>query len=326
MTAASSLPPEIKTAAGQKSRPRLMVAGCAATDIRTLTEIFDSDSEMDALGDIRQAPAICRSAPPDLILLDAAGPDPDGLEICRQLKAAPETKDIPVIVFINPNGREMETRSLDAGAADFIPKPIIPAVVRARVQTHLTLKKQRDLLASLARADDLTGAASRRRFEETLNAEWRRCRRLITPLALFMIDIDHFGKYNDGYGRAAGDACLKMTADILKGQIGRSHDLLARYEGGKFACALPDIYFDGAMQKAEAMVEAVRCMKLPHAFSETAPVVTVSMGVVVTIPGPDRAPVEAVTILMTELGTAKQKGGNQVSGKELPGYFSNTLK
>jgi diguanylate cyclase (GGDEF)-like protein len=304
----------------------LLVASDQPIYAQTLLEIFHRDHDVFVASNGVQAFEICRSRLPALILLDAVMPGMDGLEVCRQLKADRDTKDIPVILLAAQDNQEAETKALEAGAVDFITKPINPAVVRARVNTHLTLKAQSDLLQSLAFVDSLTGVVNRRRFDKGLEAEWRRCRRLITPLALLVIDIDNFIKYNDGNGHLAGDTCLREVAAILNGQIGRSHDLLARYGGDEFACLLPDIYFDGAMQKAETMVRAVRDRGIPHASSETASVVTISMGVAVTIPGPDLQPNELLSIVEAQLYKAKRQGRNQACGQQLAGYFSNSLK
>ena len=325
MTSAITPPPEQKPVPMAKPCPGLLVVGDQTITTR-IAEIFHGDHDVFVADNGGQAFEMCRSNMPVLILLDAVMPDMDGLEVCRRLKADPDTKDIPVILLTARDTLEAESKALEAGADDIIAKPVNPAVARARVNTHLALKAQSDLLASLAFVDGLTGVANRRRFDEGLEAEWRRCRRLITPLALLMIDIDNFKKYNDAYGHLAGDNCLQKVAAIVKGQIGRSHDLLARHGGNAFACLLPDIYFDGAQQKAEAMVQAVRDRGMPHTASEAAPVVTISIGLVVTIPGPDRQPGELVSIAEAQLHEAKRQGRNRVCGQELAGYFSNSLK
>jgi diguanylate cyclase (GGDEF)-like protein len=325
MTSAITLPLEQKPVNAVKPCPRLLMISDQPIYTQTLLEIFSRDHDVFIADNGVQAFEICRSRLPDLILLDVVMPSMDGLEVCRRLKADRNTKDIPVILLTDPNNQEAETKALEAGAVDFITKPINPEVARARVYTHLTLKAKSDLLRSLAFVDGLTGVTSRRYFDESLEAEWRRCRRLITPLALLMIEIDNFNKFNDCYGHQAGDTCLQEVAAILKGKIGRSHDLLARYGGDEFACLLPDIYFDGALQKAETMVRAVRDRAMPHASSETAPIVTVSIGVVVTIPGPDRQPNELISIVEAQLHEAKRLGRNQVCGQELAGYFSNSF-
>jgi diguanylate cyclase (GGDEF)-like protein len=326
MTSAVTLLPELKPIPGAKPCPSVLMVGDQPTFAQTLVAVFQRDHDVFVASNIVQTFEKCRSCLPQLILLDAVMPDMDGFEACRRLKADPETKDIPVILLIARDNLESEVNALEAGAVDFITKPVTPSVVRARVNTHLVLKAQSDLLHSLACVDGLTGVVNRQRFEERLEAEWRRCRRLITPLALLMIDIDNFKKYNDIYGYLAGDACLQAVAAILKKQIGRSHDLLARYDGEEFACILPDADFDGAVQKAEAMVWAIRDKAIPHAASGTASVVTISVGVAVTMPGPDRHPNELVSTAETLLHEAKQEGRNQVRGLALAGYASNSQK
>ena len=85
--------------------------------------------------------------PPDLILLDVEMPEMDGYEVCRRLKADPETRDIPVIFLTGKTEAEDETRGFSAGAVDYIHKPFSPSVVKARVQTHLALRETREQLA-----------------------------------------------------------------------------------------------------------------------------------------------------------------------------------
>lgn len=300
------------------ARPRLLVVDDQPVNIRSLHEIFRHDHEVFISTSGIQALEMSRKCSPDLILLDIVMPDIDGLEVCRRLKSDPETRDIPVIFVTAQDKPDDETSGLGAGAVDFITKPVNPAVVRARVRTHLTLKAQSDLLRSLVFIDGLTGVANRRRFDESLDAEWRRCRRIKSPLSLFMVDIDHFKLYNDSYGHQAGDACLQEVAMILKGQLGRSHDLVARYGGEEFVCLLPDIRMANALQKAGTMVRAVRERGVPHGSSTTDPVVTISLGAAVTVPGPDLRPDDLISAADEQLYAAKRLGRNRVCGRELP--------
>lgn len=99
---------------------------------------------------------------------------------------------------------------------------------------------QRDRLHELAYMDGLTGVANRRHFDQTLQSEWQHCRRNGLPLALLMIDIDHFKHYNDSYGHQQGDACLQAVASVLRAGFNRPHDLVARYGGEEFVCLMPD--------------------------------------------------------------------------------------
>jgi diguanylate cyclase (GGDEF)-like protein len=263
-----------------------------------------------------QALEICANNPPDLILLDVVMPEMDGLEVCRRLKADPLTANIPVIFITGQTDPADETRGFETGAVDFITKPVNPAVVRARVKTHLTLKAQTDLLRSLVFIDGLTGVANRRRFDEALAAEWRHCRRNGAPLALLMIDIDFFKLYNDHYGHPAGDACLQTVGVTLKQAFGRSHDLVARYGGEEFACLMPECDRAGALAKAEALRVAIEQLAIPHAASPVAPGVTLSIGVAVVVPGDQDQPRDLVSLADHALYQAKKDGRNRVCNSD----------
>ena len=223
----------------------------------------------------------------------------------------PLTSDILVIFVTAQTDPNDETRALETGGVDFIIKPVNPAVVRARVKTHLTLKFQNDLLRVLAFIDGLTGLANRRRFDETLQLESRRCRRNDAPLALLMIDIDHFKLYNDRYGHQAGDSCLQAVAATLKAAFGRAQDLVARYGGEEFVCLLPECDHAAAKPKADALVQAVAALGLPHESSPTAATLTISLGIAVIIPNVSRSPEDLVMAADAALYQAKQQGRNQ---------------
>lgn len=183
---------------------------------------------------------------------------------------------------------------------------------QALARLNAQLKAQGELLQAQAFIDGLTGVANRRRFDESLAAEWRRCRRDHAPLALLMIDIDHFKLYNDHYGHLAGDACLQSVANALKEGLGRSHDLVARYGGEEFVCLLPDSDPAGARAKAEALRIAVEGMDIPHEASPTARMVTISMGVAVKVPNGDSDPEQLVAEADAALYAAKNGGRNRV--------------
>ena len=274
------------------ARPRLLVVDDQPINIQTLYQIFHADHEVFMATSGEQALAFCRSNPlPDLILLDVVMPGLDGLAVCQQLKADPVLANIPVIFVTACMDPADETRALEAGGVDFITKPVNPMVVRARVKTHLTLKAQGDFLRSLVFIDGLTGVANRRRFDEALLSEWRQCRRAGTPLALLMIDIDHFKRYNDHYGHPTGDACLQQVAAVLKAAMQRASDLVARYGGEEFVCLLPGCDQAPALAKAQALQAALAAQGIAHEASPTAAWVTLSIGVAVAQPqagGPPR--------------------------------------
>ena len=294
-------------------RPRILAIDDTPTNLLALGAVLGDEFALQIATSGAAGLALAGKSAPDLILLDVMMPDMNGFETCRRLKADPLTRDIPVIFVTALDSPEDETLGLEAGAVDFISKPLHSAVVRARVRTHLTLKHQADLLRSMSFVDGLTGAANRRQFDEALQREWRACLRTGTSLALAMIDIDHFKQFNDTYGHPAGDACLRAIAGILNGAMNRSHDLIARYGGEEFVCLLPDINRTDAQIKAEQLRQAVQSLNIPHAASSTAPVVTISLGLALFIPTSELTPEQLVAAADAELYTAKRAGRNRLS-------------
>ncbi|MCP3900543.1 MAG: diguanylate cyclase [Desulfobacteraceae bacterium] len=151
------------------------------------------------------------------------------------------------------------------------------AYEEALKETNKKLKKQ-------ANIDGLTQISNRRFFNETLQKEWRRMQRSQKPIGLLMIDIDFFKLYNDNYGHAQGDECLKQIAKTIKSCARRSHDLAARYGGEEFAYILPETDLKGAAQVADSVLNAIRDLKIPHEYSKVANIATVSIGCFSMIP------------------------------------------
>ena len=180
--------------------PCILVVDDQPINIQALYRIFAPDHRVLMATSGAKALELCKEDPPDLVLLDVVMPEMDGHELCARLKAHEATRDIPVIFVTSHTDAEEETKGLELGAVDFIAKPVNPAVVRARVRTHLTLKAQSDLLRQMVFMDGLTGVANRRCFDERLDTEWRRAVRSGLPLALLMLDVDHFKRFNDRYG------------------------------------------------------------------------------------------------------------------------------
>jgi diguanylate cyclase (GGDEF)-like protein len=261
-----------------------------------------------------QALLLCKDTPPDLILLDIVMPGMDGFEVCTQLKTDEATRNIPVIFVTALTDAAEETRGLEVGAVDFISKPINPAVVRARVNTHLTLKLQSDMMRKLVFLDGLTGAFNRRYFDQQLATEMARSVRNKSPLALIMLDVDFFKLFNDQYGHQTGDDCLRHIAAILREGLRRPADLVARYGGEEFACILPDTDFFDAMAVARELEQRVRKTNIPHENSAVAPVVTVSLGVAGRGADASGDPALLLAEADAQLYLAKHSGRGQVCG------------
>ncbi|MBC7779970.1 MAG: diguanylate cyclase [Proteobacteria bacterium] len=243
------------------------------------------------LGEVRfatrgeDALRLAGEAAPDLILLDAEMPGMSGFQVCEALKADPLLADVPVIFVTSHNETAFELAGFELGAVDFIVKPVSPPLVKARVRTQLRLKRMSDQLRLISTIDGLTGVANRRRFDERLECEWSRARRTRNVLALLMIDVDHFKRYNDRYGHLAGDACLRAIAQILDQASQRPADLAARYGGEEFVLLLPDTDEAGAWHVATDILRRVEACAFPHADSPSSECVSVSIGLACASPG-----------------------------------------
>lgn len=266
-----------------------------------------------ATSGVKALEIVSGDTPPDLILLDIMMPDMDGYEVCRRLKAAEKTKNIPVIFVTAKDSAEDEEMGFSLGAVDYISKPFNPVIAKVRVRNQMNLKIRTDMLEKLSMHDSLTDIPNRRFFEESLNREWMRCTRNGHPLSLLMMDVDNFKLYNDNYGHGAGDECLRDVARALKKHLFRPTDLAARYGGEEFVVLLPETGKDGAMHVAEQMRIAVENLGIKHEHSSAAPVVTISVGA--STHSAD-SPVKSRELLLQyadeALYRAKEKGRNQV--------------
>jgi diguanylate cyclase (GGDEF)-like protein len=237
------------------------------------------------VGDLRfatngeDALRLAQESPPDLILLDAEMQGMSGYRVLDALKARPEMADVPVIFVTGHAEPAFEVSAFEAGAADFIAKPIRAALILARVSTQLRLKRMADQLRMAAATDGLTGVANRRKFDHVLEQEWQRALRGADPLSLLLIDVDHFKSYNDRYGHPKGDQGLRLVAKALIHSVQRTGDLVARCGGEEFGVVLPQTARVGAQHVAQRMVRAVNALDIVHAASTTARQLTISIGI-----------------------------------------------
>ena len=182
--------------------------------------------------DGRQVIDILRREPFDVMLLDMSMPAISGLEVLRQVTQAFE--ELPVIIVTGHGSIEIAVESMQAGAADFVTKPVPAAVLHLRIQKALEHARTR----RLASTDGLTGVYNQRTFQERLSQEIARADRYSRPLSVLMIDVDHFKVYNDTYGHPQGDIVLQDLARLLQ-EMSRTSDTVARCGGEEFAIILP---------------------------------------------------------------------------------------
>lgn len=255
--------------------------------------------------------AIAKEHKPDLILLDVGMASMDGYEVCRRIKEDEITSHIAIIFVTANSGMENEVACFDAGAVDFISKPLNPPVVQARVRTHLRLIRDSAALEMLAQHDALTGLYNRGYFDKAIEAEYKRLQRHQLPLGIALIDIDHFKNYNDTYGHIAGDAALKAVAEALQQATKRPGELVARYGGEEFVALLPQVDEAILTQYGQMICEAVLALRLPHKASATAEFITISVGLSLGVPAMFSSAKELTEHADRALYLAKEQGRNQ---------------
>ena len=188
-----------------------------------------------------------------------------------------------------------------------------------RLEEEIALRRraEEDLLQSnaelqvLAHTDRLTGVANRNQLDHQLAMEWQRHRREQKPIALLMIDADHFKAYNDCFGHLAGDRCLIRIAEVVKRTCSRPGDLLARFGGEEFVLLLPNTDCPGAITVAERVQEALEHQAIPHPKAVVAGRVSVSIGIATQIPDTYNTPQDLLASADAALYRAKAGGRNR---------------
>jgi len=294
------------------ARSSILIVDDQPTNIRVLGEALKNDYQIKMATTGLKALEIASSDdPPDLILLDIIMSGIDGYEVCKKLKESHKTEKIPVIFITAKNQESDETKGLEYGAVDYITKPFSTPIVKARVKTHLELKRHRDILEDLSTLDGLTGIPNRRKFDEYLEREWKRAVRDSYPLSLIMIDIDYFKLFNDNYGHGKGDECLKKVAKNLSMTARRPADFVARYGGEEFCSILPNTPIEKAAEFSELLRHNIENLNIPHDFSPAYNKVTISLGCASTIPTIEKSYELLVKSADNELYKAKSDGRNQ---------------
>ncbi len=264
-----------------------------------------------------------QTSPPHLILLDVMMPLMDGYEVSRRIKNDDSLPFIPIILVTARTETQDKVEGLDAGADDYLTKPINFPELEARVRSMLRIKrlqdeldeKNRELeiankrLRKLSITDGLTGLFNHRHIHELLHEEFERSRRTEEPIAVAMLDLDRFKQVNDTYGHPTGDVILYETAQILQ-DTAREIDMPGRYGGEEFIVILPGT----TEEEAEKFAERVRRRVAEHVYRDEATEVrmTLSAGVA-SYPGPGIEEPGALLRRADEaLYAAKEAGRNRV--------------
>jgi two-component system, chemotaxis family, response regulator WspR len=324
---------------GQATQPGLTefnVRVLLVDDQRMIAEavrrMLGPDIAYHCVSDATEAEAAALAFKPTVILQDLVMPGIDGFALIQAYRANPALRDVPVIVLSAKDDAELKAHGFAVGANDYLIKLPDQLELLARLRYHSAgyiSRLQRDeafraLRASqqslaeanielqrLAALDPLTGIGNRRRFDQTLAAEWLRGQRDQRPLSLLICDVDCFKAYNDNYGHPAGDLCLKKAAAVLTEHLKRPADLSARYGGEEFAILLPDTTLDGALAVAEACRGHLEALAIEHGDT-AAGVVTMSIGVATLVPALGAGAEQLVAAADEAMYEAKNGGRNRV--------------
>ena len=211
----------------------------------------------------REAIATLRENLPDVMILDYRLPDIDGIGVLEHFRDIPGSADVPVLMITAAEQESVMTDAMEAGASDYLQKPITPVPLLARTRNLLKLRRRtQELIAvnrqleAMAMTDPLTGLANRRHFLDRAATELQRAQRFGHAMAVLMVDADHFKQVNDTYGHDAGDRVLCALASLLEANA-RRLDIIGRLGGEEFAVASLETDADSAMALAERIRGAI---------------------------------------------------------------------
>jgi len=258
----------------------------------------------------------------DLVLMDVEMPEMGGFEATHKIRSIGKHW-VPIIFLSGHNDDKDIVAGIDAGGDAYLAKPVNATVLQAMVRamnrisaTQQALQNANRKLNQMARIDSLTRLPNRRQFDEVLDREWSLSTRKKEPFSLIIMDVDFFKKYNDTYGHAKGDECLRKVADSMHSALLRPTDTVSRYGGEEFAVILPNTDVNGATEVASRMCEFVEKMQIEHSSSDISNYVTMSAGVATRDPGGDVDRRKLFRIADENLYSAKENGRNQVCAQQ----------
>src|SRR5271166_4107866 len=254
---------------------------------------------------------------PDIVLLDVLMPRLDGFETCRRIRADPATAHIPVVMVTALDVDDL-VRGLEAGADDFLTRPINDIALMARIRSQLRQKRYYESILEQSMIDPLTGAFNCRYLGAHVARLIARCRTAHKPIAVLMIDVDHFKQINDEHGHAAGNQVLKQIVNRITSAL-RPSDLVARMGGEEFVVVMPETDLDAGHRIAERLRSGIAGTPVEEVA------VTVSIGAAVIQPDTGEEELDAALRRADEaLYEAKRAGRNRVNLRSVIGGAART--
>lgn len=283
-------------------------------------------------GDPNTAVQVAEEWKPTVILQDLVMPGVDGLTLVRRYREARATQSVPVVVLSTKEEPTVKSEAFALGANDYLIKLPDGIELIARVRHHSKAyinqvqrdeayralhESQRKLLEinhelqRLTNVDGLTGLSNRRYFNDYSGPQWKLAIRERSSIAILMIDVDNFKKYNDTYGHLAGDEVLKSIGSAMLRSFARPTDLPARFGGEEFVVLLPATPLDALLTLGDRLRANVEELKIPHTASACGHV-TVSVGGAATVPNAEDTLLALIEAADQALYEAKGTGKNRV--------------
>lgn len=252
-----------------------------------------------------------REDAPQIAILDWVMPELTGPEVCRRLREEQGAYTY-VLLLTSKSQREDLIAGLDSGADDYITKPFDQHELQVRLRAGTRIVKLQAELKRQASQDPLTGVFNRSKAFEIFDRELSRSRRDGLPLAVLLLDLDHFKNINDTLGHQAGDEVLRESARRLMSGV-RTYDTVARYGGEEFLVLMPTCNEQDAVRQAERLRQLIGDELVKLDVVGRAPVsITASFGVTTSAPYSVESPESLIRLADEALYEAKRQGRNRV--------------
>jgi len=215
---------------------------------------FSAHSGEDAIG-------FCTIHAPDLVILDLHMSVLDGLFTCKMLKTIPSMLNCPIVFSTDEPSTEQEIKCWDAGAADFVSKPIVVQTLVKRIRAHVQAKMQHDLIENMVFIDPQTGLYNRRYFNDCYEKQISLAKRNDAPLSLVMFELKNMQVFDEQQRSPVDARLLRIMAQLISEQLSRPTDTLIRYSESEFAVLLPDTYIFGAKHIIQKVLSSITQFK-----------------------------------------------------------------